>query len=120
MEQGEPLDELLGSFDEKLASVEQRREQATASLAASQASIDAEIESEKLQRREAASEIAAELLQIYEQSRADCGGIGICRLIEKTCQGCHLSLPAVEYDRLRKESEDAIVRCGECNRILVR
>jgi len=120
MEQGEPLDELLGSFDEKLASVEQRREQATASLAASQASIDAEIESEKLQRREAASEIAAELLQIYEQSRADCGGIGICRLIEKTCQGCHLSLPAVEYDRLRKEPEDAIVRCGECNRILVR
>lgn len=120
MEQGEPLDESLSSFDDKLVMVAQRRDEATESLEASQTTVNAEIESEQLQRAKAITEVAPELVQIYEQSRADCGGIGICRLIDKTCQGCHLSLPAVEYDRIRKEPEDAIVRCGECNRILVR
>ena len=120
MEAGEPLDAALGEFDDKLASVETRREQATESLAASQASIKAEIESEQAQRVEAVAPIAPALVEVYEQTRADCGGVGICKLIDKTCQGCHLSLPAVEYDRIRKESDEAIVRCGECNRILVR
>lgn len=120
MEQGEPLDESLASFDEKLQLVAERRIAATASLEASQTSVNAEIESEQNQRTEAVAEVTPELVQLYEQSRADCGGIGICRLIDKTCQGCHLSLPAVQYDRIRKEPEDAIVRCSECNRILVR
>lgn len=120
MELGEPLDVSLQEFDDKLASVETRREEATASLAASQVSIQAEIESEQEQRVEAVAPIEPGLVEIYEQSRADCGGIGICQLIAKTCQGCHLTLPSVEYDNIRKEADDAIVRCGECNRILVR
>ena len=120
MEHGEPLDTSLADLDDKLISVEQRREQATESLEASQITIRAEIESEQSQRSEAIAEVEAELVSIYEQSRADCGGVGICGLIEKTCQGCHLTLPSVEYDRVRKEPEGTIVRCGECNRILVR
>jgi predicted nucleic acid-binding Zn-ribbon protein len=120
MEHGEPLDTSLGELDDKLISVEQRREQATESLEASQITIRAEIESDQSQRSEAIAEVEPELVSTYEQSRADCGGVGICRLIDKTCQGCHLTLPSVEYDRVRKESEGTIVRCGECNRILVR
>lgn len=120
MEAGEPLDEALADFDRKLADVEDRRGQVRASLQASEQAVDAEIESEREQRAAAVAEVAPDLVEIYEASRAACGGVGICRLIDKTCQGCHLSLSAVEYDRLRKEPEDAIVRCGECNRILVR
>ena len=120
MELAEPLDASLAALDDKLASVTSRRQEATESLAASQVSINAEIKSEHAQRVEAAAQIEPALMEIYEQSRADCGGVGICKLIEKTCQGCHLTLPAVEYDRIRKEPEDTIVRCGECSRILVR
>lgn len=120
MEEAEPLDVSLGAFDDKLLSVEQRREQAIDSLAASQSSIRAEIESQQSERAEAITEVDPELITSYEQSRADCGGVGICRLIAKTCQGCHLTLPSIEYDRVRKEPEGSIVRCGECNRILVR
>ena len=120
MEAGEPLDAQLLELDQKLAGIEERRQQATESLGASQASIDAEIEAETQQRAEAVAAVAPDLVSTYEASRASCGGVGVCKLVDKTCQGCHLSLPAVEYDRLRKEPADAIVRCGECNRILVR
>jgi len=120
MEQGEPLDETLADFDAKLAAIEARRAEANESLASSQAAIDREIEAERAMRAEAVAEVAPELVEIYEATRAACGGVGICRLVDKTCQGCHLTLSAVEYDRLRKEPDDAIVRCGECNRILVR
>lgn len=120
MEQGEPLDVSLADFDRKLADVDARRAQATASLAESQAAIDAESASEVEQRSAAAEQVSADLLAQYETSRKDCGGVGVCRLLDKTCEGCHLTLSAVEIDRLRKEPEDAIVRCGECTRILVR
>lgn len=120
MEQGDPLDTTLAAFDEKLASVEARRVEATESLAASQAEIDAEVVVQRDQRAEAVREVEPALVQIYEAARAALGGVGICRLIDKTCQGCRLTLAAVEYDRVRKEPDDAIVRCGECNRILVR
>ena len=120
MEQGEPLDKQLADFDQKLASVETRRDQATDSLLESQITIDAEVETEHEQRAEAVALVQPGLVDEYEASRAACGGIGICRLIAKTCQGCHLTLPAVEFDRIRKEPEDSIVRCDECARILVR
>jgi len=120
MEQAEPLDASLAEFDAKLADVESRREQVTASLADSQARIDAELAEERNQRVAAVDGIAADLLAEYEASRASCGGVGVCRLAHNTCEGCHLTLPAVEIDRIRKEPDDAVVRCGECNRMLVR
>lgn len=120
MEAGEPLDASLADFDAKLANVESRRTLVTESLQESEQQIDEELAHERGQRGEAATDIEAGLMAEYETSRADCGGLGICRLIDKTCQGCRLTLPAVEYDRVRKEPEDAIVRCGECTRILVR
>lgn len=120
MEQGEPIDAQLTDFDQKLASVEARRKQATDSLLQAQIDIDAEVESEQALRSEAVAQVDPGLVSEYEASRAACAGVGICRLIDKTCQGCHLTLAAVEFDRIRKEPEDAIVRCGECTRILVR
>lgn len=120
MEQGEPLDEALGEFDDKLADVQRRRDETNASLASSQAEIDDEIAVERRRRGEAVAEVQPALVEAYEGSRRAHGGVGICRLIDHTCQGCHLTLSAVEYDRVRKEPEDAIVRCGECDRILVR
>lgn len=120
MEQGEPLDAALAEFDRKLADIDARRAQATASLAESQAAIDADSQSERNQRDEAAEQVTDDLLAQYETSRKNCGGVGVCRLLDKTCEGCHLTLSAVEIDRLRKEPEGAIVRCGECTRILVR
>lgn len=120
MELGEPIDAALAEMDAKLENVAQRRVAAQDSLAASELAIDEEVESERTQRTEAALPIDPALLVSYETTRADCGGVGVCRLAGKTCQGCHMHLAAVELDRIRKESDDALIRCGECSRILVR
>jgi hypothetical protein len=40
--------------------------------------------------------------------------------VGSACQGCHLALPAVEVDRIRKLSVDEAVHCEECGRLLVR
>jgi len=120
MERAEPVDAELADVDAKIAAVAERRTKATASLAESQAAIDAEIESEMQARVTAAAPIDAALLQQYEQTRHDCGGVGIAKLTAKTCEGCHLQLAAVAYDRIRKEPADSMIHCPECERILVR
>ena len=67
-----------------------------------------------------AAEIDPGLLDEYERVRVACGGVGVARLNSKTCEGCHLQLSAVAFDRIRKEPADATVHCPECRRILVR
>ena len=120
MEAGEPIDAEIEAVNGKLAALATRRTAAEESLAASQAALDDEIAAEQAQRAAAVADVDAAMVATYEQSRADNGGVGICRLLDKTCEGCHLQLPAVEIDRIRKEADDALIRCLECERILVR
>ena len=56
----------------------------------------------------------------YDRLRAALGGVAVARLVNGTCQGCHLRLSAVEVDRIRKLSPDEPVHCEECGRLLVR
>ena len=120
MESIEPIDAELADFDAKLADVADRKANVEASLADSQAAIDAEIETETSARSEAIDGVDQALVTEYERCRADLGGVGIARLNHKTCEGCHLQLAAVDYDRVRKESADVVLHCPECERILVR
>lgn len=64
--------------------------------------------------------VPAPLLEQYERIRSRLGGIGAARLVGVSCSGCHLSLPAVEVDRLKKAPPDTVVLCDQCGRILVR
>ncbi len=66
-----------------------------------------------------AAGIDAELLARYEQLRHELGGIAVARLVGTNCGGCHLTLSAVELDRIRHEPGDAVVLCEECGRLLV-
>ncbi len=120
MEAIEPVDAELADFDAKLAEVAARRATVAQSLADSEATIDAQIEAETAARADAIVDVEAPLVAEYERCRADLGGVGIARLNQKTCEGCHLQLSAVDYDRVRKEPSDAVLHCPECERILVR
>ena len=44
----------------------------------------------------------------------------MARLVGTNCGGCHLTLSAVELDRIRHQPGDAVVLCEECGRLLVR
>lgn len=84
----------------------------------------ADIESEKqgvvAERDRIAQEIPADLLALYDKIRADHGGVGAAPLHRGACQGCRLTLPPTEIEELRAAPADAVVRCEECRRILVR
>lgn len=119
MERAEPLDAGIATIETAIGATEDRKGQVEAALAATSAEIEAEIASEQTDRAVIAAEVGPDLLATYEKAREACGGIGVSKLVGKTCQGCHLQLPAVEYDRVRKEASDALVYC-ECGRLLVR
>ena len=66
------------------------------------------------------ADIPADLLALYEKIRADHGGVGAAPLHRGTCQGCRLTLPPTEIEALRAAPPEAVIRCEECRRILVR
>src|SRR5581483_8459813 len=72
------------------------------------------------QRAALAAPVPGELLREYEGLRHALGGIGVARLAGNRCDGCHLTLSAVDVDRIRHEPPEAVVHCTECGRLLVR
>jgi uncharacterized protein len=120
MEQREPL-------ETELAGIAARHEQraaelaaARAALAASEQAIDAEAAVEREMRGAAAAPIDQPTLALYEKCRiAAASGIGAARLVGHTCQGCHLTIPATEVDRIRKAPPGAVAHCDNCGAILI-
>ena len=71
-------------------------------------------------RDEKTTTISKELLDLYLKIKDSNGGIGAARLKDGQCEGCHLSINAVELTRIKSLPDDELVRCEECRRILVR
>lgn len=78
------------------------------------------VSSANSQRADISAKISAEVVELYEKIRKTGDGIGAARLIEGKCDGCHLSINAVELSKIKETAADEIVRCEECRRILVR
>ena len=89
-------------------------------IAEAEVDIDIAIITQTEERSATAQHVPADLLGRYEQLRKKLGGTGAARLVGASCGGCHLALPAMEVDRIRKASPDAVVTCDQCGRILVR
>lgn len=120
MEATEPVDAERANLAAKHAKLDETSSALLAELAEAEAAIDGEITSVQAERDAAATNVDDELLTEYAGMRKRFGSIAIARLAGSTCQGCHLSLSAVEVDRIRKLSLDERVTCEECGRILVR
>lgn len=84
------------------------------------AEIDAELVSIAAERDAAVAGLAGDLVSLYERLRDNHGGIGAARLVGAQCQGCQLTLNSAEIAAIKSAPDDAVVRCDECGRILVR
>jgi uncharacterized protein len=120
METREPLDAEVADLDRRADLALEERARIVSQLAASEATVDAEIGALVEQRAEAVTDVPAELMQTYEALRKQNDGVGAARLIGPTCAGCHLMLPATELDRIKRSGADAVFFCDQCGRILVR
>lgn len=115
----EPVDAALAELDAETTALADRRSAATTRLHDAEAELDAELADTRRRRDEAAADVPAERLQEYERRRPQLGGVAIARLRGNSCGGCHLSLSAMEIDRIRKLPSDEPATCEECGRMLV-
>jgi hypothetical protein len=107
------LQAAVTGHDQALAEVEQRRDEALGS-------IDGEMKEAEDERNRIATGIPADLMKLYEKLRGSHGGVGAAALVRRRCQGCQLELTAADLRQIAAAPEDEVVRCEECQRILVR
>lgn len=93
---------VLGTREEKLAVLDQERVSLTA------------------EREVLVADLPADLLDLYTKVSAKLGGMGAALLQRGRCTGCQLVANATDLIRYREAPADEVLRCEECNRILVR
>ncbi len=119
MEQREPLDAQLAELDTELGVVARALEEARSVLATAEGEIAAETAVERAVRDEIAGGLDPALVTDYERRRGSAQGVGAARLVGGTCQGCHLSIPSTEVERIRHAPEGSVSYCDNCGCILV-
>ena len=110
------LDQLQGMVaetDERLEALAIARDQKLAD-------IDGRLGEVSADRGPTADGLPAELLALYDRLREQKGGVGAAALRARECGGCRLALDSAELTRLKGLAADEVVRCEECQRILVR
>lgn len=120
LEEVEAAQARLGELEAMRTEIDARRNDAEIALTAAAAEIDAELDEVRVARETATNGVPDALVADYERLRDAFGGIGVAKLEGSRCEGCHLSLSAVELDRIRHLDADEPVYCEECGRLLVR
>jgi predicted nucleic acid-binding Zn-ribbon protein len=120
MAAGEPVDAQLARLAADRTAAEADAVRLLGVIGEAEAEIDAEVAAEADARAALAGKLREELTRRYERLRLRLGGIGAARLEHGSCGGCHLALPAVELDHIRRAPPEAVITCEQCGRILVR
>ncbi|MSO42893.1 MAG: hypothetical protein EXQ76_01490 [Candidatus Planktophila sp.] len=97
----------------EIADLEIRKENALAAF-------NTELKAIAKERSETLAFLAPDFIALYEKIRASNNGTGAAALIAGSCNGCHLSINAVELKRIADLVDDEVIRCEECRCILVR
>ncbi|WP_206442437.1 zinc ribbon domain-containing protein [Streptomyces boncukensis] len=120
MERHESAQERAAELAERVEAVHARNEAATARRDETLGQIDSEAASVRREREAQAHALPAELLKLYDKIREREGGIGAAKLYQRRCEGCRLELNITELNDVREAPADAVLRCENCRRILVR
>jgi predicted nucleic acid-binding Zn-ribbon protein len=82
--------------------------------------LTAQLENVRRDRVEASQGLPEDLMALYEKLREQKGGVGAAALRRRECGGCRLTLNASDLGIIAKAPTDEVLRCEECNRILIR
>lgn len=103
----------LDKIDSETETLEQTRSEKAADL-------EKQVEDVTSSRVAAAVGMPEDLMALYEKLRRTKGGVGAAALQRKECQGCRIVLNASDLAVIAAKPADEVVRCEECDRILVR
>ncbi len=120
MEQREEVETALAELNSQRLVLDGEQAELQVARDAAFAEIDAASAERATERAAIAAELPADLLAVYERAREHGGGIGAAVLRQRRCEGCRIELSGSELAAVRKAEPDAVVRCDNCRRILVR
>lgn len=103
----------LAEYDEKIAAATAARDKAAAE-------IEQQLAETAGKRQQTADGMPEDLMTLYTRLREQKGGVGAAALRARSCGGCSLQLNSSELADIAKTPSDEVLRCEECNRILVR
>ena len=79
-----------------------------------------EITALERERAAAVAGLPDDLTALYERLRKQKNGVGAAALTRGECGGCRLSMNAADLRAMAAAPSDEVIRCEECQRILVR
>jgi predicted nucleic acid-binding Zn-ribbon protein len=120
MEQLETAQAEHARLAEQLARIDRRAAELVASRDSTAGEASSQAATLTAERKVTASGVPGDLLALYEKIRAQKGGVGAAALRARQCSGCSLELTAADLGGIAKAPADEVLRCEECNRILVR
>lgn len=120
MERLESHESVLRDLEQAQGALVADRDVVVAERDAGYAEIDAETDRVRAERERTAEGLDAGLVALYERLRGQLGGSGAAALRGTRCEGCRLELNPLDLEAIRARPADAVVRCEECGRILVR
>ena len=120
MEELEPLDADLAVIDGELDRLSKEAESLRNSIAEAESEIDTELARDARSALRSPEMFQRTCCRATSSSVRSSVGLAPRVLVGGSCGGCHLQLPAMELDRVKKAPPDAIVYCDQCGRILVR
>jgi uncharacterized protein len=103
----------ISELDEKIATATGARDEAAAE-------IEEKLAESAGERKQKADGMPEDLMTLYTRLREQKGGVGAAALRARSCGGCSLQLNSSELADIAKTPSDEVLRCEECNRILVR
>jgi hypothetical protein len=117
MERREELDARAIEAAEEVDAARARAEELGGDAIRELDDIGSELQGRRSEREGMAPGFDGDLLELYEDLRAQKHGVGAAAIVDGVCQACHEKLSAVELDRLRHA--EGVKRCEYCRRIVV-
>lgn len=117
MERREEMDGRLPPLESELARAREDLATLDSELARDLGEAKKELADLRTAREALVPEFDEELLELYEDLRAQKRGVGAAALEDGVCSGCHQKLSPLELERIKRA--EGIRRCEYCRRILV-
>ncbi|NND04001.1 MAG: hypothetical protein HKN91_14565 [Acidimicrobiia bacterium] len=116
LERSEEQEAEVESAAAEVASLTEKKNELEAAIAESWKGIDARLATKEERKAVIVPLIEEDLVVLYEDLRKAKGGVGVGRLADGTCGGCHLRITEAEELEVRRSDPP---RCIHCRRILV-
>jgi predicted nucleic acid-binding Zn-ribbon protein len=117
MERREDMEGHLPAAESELSDARQRLATLDSEAAKELRETETQLQELRTERAALVPEFDDELLELYEDLRAQKRGVGAAALENGVCNGCHQKLSPLELERIKRT--EGVRRCEYCRRILV-